>query len=306
MLARSGNYAEAVVFFSQALAESDSQPRLLLEFAKIAVLAAQTDEASRHRSEAGAALEALSARDGDIDPREIGELWRRLGWEMVRHSDSLQAFRCFDQALEYGMRDLFETEWLFRGSYAASHLELLSGVTDSLSGTPEGDSILDLTARSFLVELDRIPRTRTDLRKDVLRAKAALLPHTDLREDELAVLTELDRLGGMEPDMRLRRIDLLLETAGADLEAGRIVQAREKLLEVWDSSFSGKRITAAYMLGLMEEGRGDAERALSWYRKACSVSPASRSRSALAAAAKRDSLEYGTGGSDGSDDAVRF
>jgi len=293
LLRQSGNYVQAVILFEEAVAHGDSQPQLLFDYASTAVLAAQAERSTLYRQKAREAIQLLMDNAGDIDPREIGELWRRLGWEMVRNTDSLQAFQCFDLALEEDVQDIFEDEWLMRGIYAGGHLETLTEIPDSLAGTSSADSILSLAAEVFLVELDRIPRTRTDLREDILRAKASLLPYTDRRDDELAVLTELDRLGGIEPDDRLRRINLLLEAAADDMDDNMLISAREKLLEVWNSNFSGERIRAAYLLGLLEEGSGDIDGALSWYRRACAVSPGSASQAAQMAAARRDSLTYG-------------
>ena len=292
LLRRSGNYVQALMLFEEAVAQGDSQPLLLLDYAETAVLAAQSERSTQYRQKAREAVGLLSSNPGDVDPREIGELWRRLAWEMARNADSLQAFDCLESALEFDIQDVFESEWLFRGTFAGNHLELLARMPDSLAGTPAADSILNYSAERYLVELDRIPRSRTDLREAILRAKAALLPYTGRRDDELAVLTELDRLGGIEPDMRLRRIDLLLEAAADDIDEDRRTLAREKLLEVWDSNFSGERIQAAYMLGLMEEEAGNIDGALMWYRRACSVSPGSSSQAAIAAAARRDSLTY--------------
>jgi len=292
LLRQSGNYVQAVMLFEEAVAHGDSQPELLLDYAETAVLAAQAERSTLYRQKAKQAVSLLSESYGDINPREIGELWRRLGWEMARNSDSLQAFHCFDNALVFDINDIFEAEWLFRGVYAGNHLELLAEIPDSLTGSTAADSILTNTAEIFLVELDRISRSRTDLREDILRAKAALLPHTLRTLEELAVLTELDRLGGIQPDARLRRISLLLDAAEEDMAESRRTLAREKLLEVWDSNFSGERIRSAYMLGLMEEENGNIDSALQWYRRACGVSPGSSSQAALLAAAKRDSLTY--------------
>jgi tetratricopeptide (TPR) repeat protein len=292
LLRRSGNYVQALMLFEEAVAMGDSQPLLLLDYAETAVLAAQSERSTQYRQKAREAVELLSSNPGDVDPREIGELWRRLAWEMARNADSLQAFNCLDRALEFNIQDIFESEWLFRGTFAGNHLELLARIPDSIAGSTTADSILTSSAERYLVELDRIPRSRTDLRESILRAKSSLLPYTGRRDDELAVLTELDRLGGIEPDMRLRRIDLLLEAAGRDIAEDRRTMARQKLLEVWDSNFSGEKIEAAYMLGLMEEEGGNIDDALMWYRRACSVSPGSSSQAALAAAARRDSLTY--------------
>ena len=292
LLRQSGNYVQAVMLFEEAVARGDSQPELLLDYAETAVLAAQTERNTLYRQKAKVAVTLLSDNSGDINPREIGELWRRLAWEMARDSDSLQAFHCFENALDYEIHDTFESEWLFRGVYAGNHLELLAEIPDTLSGSAAADSILTITAEIFLVELDRIPRPRTDLREDILRAKAALLPYTSRREQELEVLTELDRLGGIQPDARLRRVRLLLCVAEADIAENRLTLAREKLLEVWNSNFSGERIESAYIFGLMEEGNGNIESALQWYRRACTVSPGSSSQFALLAAVRRDSLTY--------------
>lgn len=292
LLRRSGNYAQALMLFEEAVAMGDSQPELLLDYAETAVLAAQQERSNVYRQKARVALQLLSDTDGERDPREIGELWRRLAWEMARNSDSLQAFQCFENALSFNAGEAFESEWLFRGTYAGHHLELVAEIPDTLVGSSTADSLLAAAAEKYLVELDRIARSRTDLREGILRAKALLLPYTQRRDDELAVLTELDRLGGIEPDMRQRRIELLLEAAEKDIREDRSTPARQKLLEVWDSNFSGERIRAAYMLGLMEEENNNLESALMWYRRACGVSPGSSSQAALEAAARRDSLTY--------------
>ncbi len=292
LLRQSGNYVQAVMLFEEAVARGDSQPELLLDYAFTAVLAAQSERNTLYRQKARVAVTLLSENYGDINPIEIGELWRRLAWEMARNSDSLQAFYCFENALNYDIQDTFESEWLFRGVYAGNHLELLSAIPDTLAGSAAADSIFAITAEIFLVELDRIPRSRTDLREEILRAKASLLPYTSRIEQELAVLTELDRLGGIQPDARLRRIHLLIEAAESDIAENRRTLAREKLLEVWGSNFSGERIESAYMLGLLEEGNGNIGSALQWYRRACGVSPGSSSQAAVLAAARRDSLTY--------------
>lgn len=292
LLRRSGNYAQALMLFEEAVAMGDSQPELLLDYAETAVLAAQQERSNVYRQKARVALQLLSDTQGEAESREVGELWRRLAWEMARNSDSLQAFQCFENALSFNAREAFESEWLFRGTYAGNHLELVAEIPDTLAGSSTADSLLAAAAEKYLVELDRIPRARTDLREGILRAKALLLPYTQRRDDELAVLTELDRLGGIEPDMRQRRIELLLEAAERDIRENRSTIARQKLLEVWDSNFSGERIRAAYRLGLMEEENSNLERALMWYRRACGVSPGSSSQAALEAAARRDSLTY--------------
>jgi len=292
LLRQSGNYVQSVMLYEEMVAHGDSQPELLLEYAETSILAAQSERSSLYRQKALEAMGLVFADTCGIDSREVGELWRRLAWEMARNADSLQAFYCFDNALDFEIQDIFESEWLFRGTYAGNHLELIAEIPDTLTGSSAADSILRITAEIFLVELDRIPRSRTDLREDILRAKAALLPYTSRLEEELAVLTELDRLGGIQPDARLRRIHLLLDAAEKDIAENREIIAREKLLEVWNSDFSGERIRSAYMLGLMEEGDGNIESALSWYRRACNVSPGSSSQAAVLAAAKRDSLTF--------------
>jgi hypothetical protein len=293
LLRRAGNYAQALTLFHQAIVQGDSSSGVLMENADTAVLAAQTERTSMYRQKAREAMVLLSGGYADTDPREVGELWRRLGWEMARSSDSLQSFECFDSALALGLEDMFEEEWLLRGAYAAGHLELISGLPDSLCGTPSADSLLSISAESYLVELDRIPLVRTDLRASILRAKLGLYPYTGRRTEELAALTELDRLGGIEPGDRLRRIQLLLDAASEDLENNRVAMAREKLMEVWGTDFSGERIEAACMLGLMAEDAADPAEALQWYRRACSVAPGCTTPAALLAQAKRDSLTYG-------------
>ena len=293
LLRQSGRYVQSVMLFEELVTRGDSQPGLLLEFAETAVLAAQAERSSLYRQKAREAVLILSEHPGDNDPREIGELWRRLAWEMVRNADSLQAFQCFEHALDYNIQEIFEEEWLFRGVYAGDHLEMLSDISDSIIGHPASDSLLSIAAEIYLVELERISRSRTDLRENILKARAALLPYTSRISEELDVLTELDRLGGIQPEERQRRIHLLLDSAEDDIGSGRGILAREKLLEVWNSNFSGERIQAAYMLGLMEEENNSLESALQWYRRACSVSPGSSSLAAGLAAARRDSLMYG-------------
>jgi len=85
---------------------------------------------------------------------------------------------------------------------------------------------------------------------------------------------------------------LLLSLAGEDISAGRLALAREKLLEVWDSDFSGDRVEAAVLLGGMAEDAGRPDEALDWYRSACSAAPGLNGAAAAIAAAKRDSLLY--------------
>lgn len=191
------------------------------------------------------------------------------------------------------LAEVFEEEWLLRGAFASWHLSTVAMVPDSLVGTPTEDSILAYSAEIHLVELDRIPLVRTDLRTPRLEARAMLIQHVPERwEDELEVLTELDRLGEIDPGWRHRRMELLLRCARNDLENGQIALARERLTEVWNSSFTGVRVDAAVLLGEMAQGAGDPQTALSWYTRACQVSPGLTSSSAITAAARRDSLRY--------------
>jgi tetratricopeptide (TPR) repeat protein len=292
LLRRSGNYSQALTLFQEVIAEGDSSADVLMEAADTAVLAAQTERTSMYRQKARESLALLTRGYGDTDPREVGELWRRLGWEMARNCDSLQSIECFDSALTLGLQDMFEEEWLLRGAFAAGHLELVAAIPDSIIGTPSADSILSVYAEKYLVELDRIPLARTDLRETLLRARLGLYPYTGRRTEELTALTELDRLGGIEPGDRLRRIQLLLDVASEDLAQNRIAMAREKLMEVWGSNFSGERVEAACMLGLMAEDAGDPADALEWYRRACAVAPGATTPASIMAQAKRDSLTY--------------
>lgn len=293
LLRQSGRYVQAVMLFEEVVVQGDSQPEILLEYAETAILAAQTERSALYRQKAREATLLLSEHADEIDSREIGELWRRLAWEMARNSDSLQAYQCFEKALEFDIKDIFEEEWLYRGIFAGNHLELLADIPDSVIDLSVSDSLLSIAAEEYLVELERIPRTRTDLREEILIAKALLLPYTSRILEELDILTELDRLGRIEPDARQRRIHLLLYSAEDDINTGRSTLAREKLLEVWNTDFSGERIQAAYMLGMMEETNGNIENALRWYRRACTVSPGSSSHAANLASARRDSLTYG-------------
>ncbi len=295
LLRQSGSYSQALLMYEDAVARGDSQPEVLLEMAETAVLAAQAERSTLYRQKAVEALALLTESPGETDGLVIGELWRRLAWEMVRNGDSLQAFQCLENALDLGSQGGFEEEWLLRGTYAGDHLQSLTDLPDSLAGTPTADSILSVAAEEFIVELDRVPMTRTDLRTDVLKAKADLLPFTGRREDELGVLTELDRLGEIEAGDRQRRIQLLIEVAQQDIEAGREMMARDRLLEVWGSEFAGERIEAAYELGLMSEAEGDPQEALQWYRSACNAARGSTAPIAAMARAKRDSLVYETG-----------
>jgi tetratricopeptide (TPR) repeat protein len=293
LLYRAGRYSQALMLYQEITTTGEYDPLVQLEYAETAVLASQAERSRSYRQMALEALTVLDADRGDVDPSVIGELWRRLGWEMARDRDSLQAFDVFERALQIeGMDRNFEEEWLLRGTYAGSHLSQVADLPESLFSTPEADSLLAIAAERHLVELDRIPMARTDLRDAVLRARAMLLPHVDRPEEELEVLTELDRRGGIDPGWRHRRMELLLQLAQDDIDRDRISLAREKLLEVWSSDFVGEQVEAAVMLGGMAEDAGDAVEALEWYRSACQVSPGLSSPAAQLAAAKRDSLMY--------------
>jgi tetratricopeptide (TPR) repeat protein len=293
LLYRAGRYSQALMLYQEVTSTGEYNSLVQLEYAETAVLASQAERSRTYRQMALEALTVLDADRGEVDPAVIGEMWRRLGWEMARDRDSLQAYSVFERALQIeGMDQVFEDEWLLRGTYSGNHLSQVASLPDSLFGTPEADSILTITAEKHLVELDRISLVRTDLREAVLRARAMLLPYVDRPVEELEVLTELDRLGGIDPGWRHRRMELLLKLAADDIEQGRTSLAREKLLEVWSSDFVGKQVEAAVMLGEMAEQAGDASMALRWYRDACQVSPGLTSAAALTAAAKRDSLLY--------------
>jgi tetratricopeptide (TPR) repeat protein len=293
-LLQAGHYAESVALFEEAMEAGDGvAPELRLEYAEAALLASGAERSRIFRQKALEALTALQADTSFSDRPRLAELWRRLGWEMARDRDSLQAFSAFDSAIVCGgTSSLMEEEWVLRGTFASRHLALVAGVPDSLALTAAGDSMLASAAEQFLIELDRVPLRRTDLRPAVLQAKALLLPITDRSSEELEVLTELDREGGMDPALRERRMRLLLSLAGEDISAGRLALAREKLLEVWDSDFSGDRVEAAVLLGGMAEDAGRPDEALDWYRSACSAAPGLNSPAAAIAAAKRDSLLY--------------
>jgi tetratricopeptide (TPR) repeat protein len=295
-LMASGQYSQALVFYEDAMALMDEYDAFLqLELSEAAVLAAQAQRNRSARQKALQALEVLTGSPGGVEVRKIGELWRRLGWEMARDSDSLQAYTAFGTAVLCApeLAGAFEEEWLLRGTFAAWHLAAVSRVPDSLAGTPGEDSILAFNAEAHLLELDRIPLVRTDLRTQRLRAAARLMQHVPQRwSDELQVLTELDRLGEIEPGWRHRRMELLLRTARRDLGEGQIPLARERLLEVWNSNFAGVRVEAAVILGEMAQGDGDVATALHWYTRACQVSPGLTSSAALTAAARRDSLRF--------------
>jgi len=293
LLKQSGEFSQSLMIYEDIIAKDSSVASdIILEYAEVSVLAAQSERIAQYRNAALVAVSMLESNPSNIDVRIVGELWRRLGWEMERSSDSLQAFHCFDSAIECGTDDSFEDEWLFRGTWAGTHLGYLTEIPDSLAGTTSADSLITLTAEKYLVELDRIPRTRTDIRSDILIARLNLLPFTDRRHDEMLALTELNSIGTITPELRHHRVELLLELSMVDMSENRNVQAREKLLEVWHSDFSGEKIQAAYLLGLLAEMNGNPEEALGWYRDACSVSPTSRGEFVVLAEAKRDSLLY--------------
>ncbi|MBD3369225.1 hypothetical protein GF402_02550 [Candidatus Fermentibacteria bacterium] len=294
LLHRAGRYGQSLVMYESILEEGPYDPQLQLEYARTAVLAAQSERSRSFRQRALQALRKLGEEPGDADSSEVGELWRRLGWEMARDHDSLQAYRAFGMSAEHlGMADpSLEEEWLLRGLYAGRHLAQVGGVPDSVRETQVGDSLLAAAAERHLVELDRVPLTRTDLRPSVLIARALLLPYTDRRREELEVLTELDRHGEIDPGWRHRRMQLMLELAREDIEEGRSGLAREKLLEIWSSSFVGEQVEAAVLLGELAEQDNDPEGALRWYRNACSISPDLSTPAARLAAARRDSLLY--------------
>ncbi len=296
VLFNAGRYAQALPLYEELCSDTSSyDPQLQFRLAETAVLASQSERNRGHRQRARAALEYLSVRPGDCDSMAIGQLWRRLGWEMARDNDSLQAYDAFGRAIEIApeISQAYEEEWLLRGTYASSHLSAASGISDSIAGTPAADSLLALTAERHIVELDRVPLVRTDLRGSVLAAKVKLFQYArGRREDELAALTELDRMGLLAPGERQRRMEVLLLLADVDIENGDPFLARERLLEVWESNFTGVRVEAAYKLGLMAEDAGDPVDALMWYNRACSASPGLSSAAAASAAARRDSLRY--------------
>jgi len=275
VLFNAGRYSQALSLYEEICADTANYDAgMQYRLAETAVLASQAQRNRGYRQRARTALDILSSNPGDCDSLAIGQLWRRLGWEMARDSDSLQAYDAF-------------------GCYASSHLISVTTVADSLSGTSAEDSILNLAAESHIVELDRVPLVRTDLRGSVLQAKIQLLRFTSERqEDELAALTELDRMGLLVPSQRQRRMEVLLLLADKDNESGDFYLARERLLEVWESNFTGVRVEAAYRLGLMAEDAGDAVDALRWYNLACSTAPGLSSAASMAAAARRDSLRY--------------
>lgn len=294
LLRQAGEYTHSLMLYEEVLERRDSTPELQLEYAETAVLASQAERGRMFRQKAKQALQALEENPAGTDSSVRAELWRRLGWEMARDRDSLQAYEAFGTAA--GLSDrvarAFEEEWLLRGAYAGSHTGYVSGTPDSILGTDRADSMLATCAERHLLELGRISRTRTDLRVRILRARAALLPYTDRRDEELSVLTELDRLGEIGPANRQRRMRLLLELARKDMEAGRAVLAREKLMEVWASDFVGEKVEAAVLMGELAGGSSDSEEALRWYRRACNTSPGLSTHWSQVAASRRDSLLY--------------
>lgn len=294
-LRQAGHFSEALLLYGEALSGEGAQydSDAWLEYADTALLACGAERSRPVRQQALEVLTVLQADSVLRGGARLAELWRRLAWEMLRDRDSLQAYAALDSALVCpDMVGVFEDEWLFRGVYASRHLSLVAGLPDSLASTPEGDALLSASAEAHLVELSRIPLMRTDLRSQILGASALLLPFTDRRTEELEVLTELDRMGGIEPALRERRMRLLLSGATEDIAQGRGTLAREKLLEVWASDFATDRVEAALLLGIMAEESGRTEEALDWYRSACSASPGLGSPAAIEAAARRDSLTF--------------
>lgn len=291
-----GRYSQALSLYEDLSSQIEEYSwELQYRLAETAVLASQADRNRNYRQRAKTALDFLSLNPGQCDSLAIGHLWRRLGWEMVRDSDSLLAFDAFGRAIVVApdLNQVFEEEWLLRGKYASVHLASVVSIDDSLIGTPAEDSILRYAAELHIVELDRIPLVRTDLRGDMLFARAGLLQFTAGRkEDELAVLTELDRMNLLDSSGRQRRMDILIFLAEQDISQGDVVMARERLLEVWNSSFTGVRVQAALQLGIMAELSGNPVDALSWYNRACQVAPGLSSYASMDAAARRDSLRY--------------
>lgn len=294
LLRQAGEYSHSLMLYEEVIQRRGGSPELRLEYAETAVLASQAERGRMFRQKAKEALLAVDEEPGETDSTFRAELWRRLGWEMARDRDSLQAYQAFDRAMSLSdqVSQAFEEEWLLRGAYAGTHTGYVSGTPDSILGTDRADSMLAACAEQHLLELSRISRTRTDLRVRILRSRARLLPYTDRRDEELGVLTELDRLGEIGPANRQRRMHLLLELARKDIEAGRAVLAREKLLEVWGSDFVGEKVEAAVLMGELASGSNDAHEALEWYRRACNASPALSTHWSQVAASRRDSLLY--------------
>ncbi len=296
VLFNAGRYSQALSLYEDLGSQTGEYDwSLQYRIAETAVLASQVERNRGNRQRAITALDYLSRNPGDCDSLAIGQLWRRLGWEMARDNDSLLAYNAFGRAIEIapGLTQVFEEEWLLRGKYASVHLASVAQITDSIIGTGAEDSLLRYAAESHIVELDRIPLVRTDLRGETLFARAGLLQFTTgRREDELAVLTELDRMGLLHSSDRQRRMEILLLLAEQDIVKNDIAVARERLLEVWNSSFTGVRVRAALQLGIMAETTGNAVDALMWYNRACQAAPGLSSSASMDAAARRDSLRY--------------
>jgi len=297
VLFNAGRYSQALSLYENIdnqIEEYDWD--LQYRLAETAVLASQAERNRSNRQRAKTALDFLSQNPGDCDSLAIGQLWRRLGWEMARDNDSLQAYNAFGRAIQIapGLNQVFEEEWLLRGRYASVHLASVAELTDSILGTIAEDSLLRYTAELHIVELDRIPLVRTDLRGEMLFARARLLQFTTGRkEDELAVLTELDRMGLIDSSSRQRRMEILLLMAEQDIvQKNDIAMARERLLEVWNSSFTGVRVKAALQMGIIAETSGNTVDALMWYNRACQAAPGLSSSAAMDAAVRRDSLRY--------------
>ncbi|OPX31051.1 MAG: hypothetical protein B1H09_03910, partial [Gemmatimonadaceae bacterium 4484_173] len=175
VLFTAGRYAQAMSLYEDLAATGEHyQWQLQYRLAETAVLASQAERNRNYRQRARTALDTLSKNPGDCEPSAIGHLWRRLGWEMVRDNDSLQAYDAFGMAIEIApdLNQVFEEEWLLRGKYASVHLAAVAHIPDSLTGTAAEDSILRYAAELHIVELDRIPLVRTDLRGDMLFARA--------------------------------------------------------------------------------------------------------------------------------------
>ena len=296
ILYNAGRYSQALSLYEELSSTAEEYDcELQYRLAETAVLASQAERNRNHRQRAKTALDYLTLNPGDCDSLAIGHLWRRIGWEMVRDNDSLPAYYAFGRAIEIApdLNQVFEEEWLLRGRYASIHLASVVSMADSISGTHAEDSILRYAAELHIVELDRIPLVRSDLRGDVLFSRARLLRYTNGREnDELVVLTELDRMGLLNSSERQRRMDILLLLAEQDAAQNDIALARERLMEVWNSSFTGARVQAALQMGLMSEAAGNPLDALMWYNRACQAAPGLSSSASMTAAARRDSLRY--------------
>lgn len=178
VLFSAGRYSQALPIYEELCADTSRyDPALQFRLAETAVLASQSERNRGYRNRARAALQLLSTRPGENDSLSIGHLWRRLGWEMARDNDSLQAYAAFGRAIEIapGLNQVFEEEWLLRGTYASQHLSSVTDVPDSIAGTPLADSMLAASAEGHIVELGRVSLVRTDLRAGVLTARVRLL-----------------------------------------------------------------------------------------------------------------------------------